>query len=139
MPTIKLPRTAILGVVHALKTLDLSDATVNSVTWCHGIARNLKLTAPLVKEWGAKLDEINSEAHGKYLQAKEAAEGDVEALTRLEDEYAEVLEDRERLIKAADEWLAEEVDQEIYAWPIESLPTSLDRRLVLALSEWIRD
>lgn len=139
MPTIKLPRTAILGVVHALKTLDLSDATVNSVTWCHGIARNIKLTAALAKEWSAKLDEINSEAYSKYMEAKEAAKDDVEALTRLDAEYAEVLEDRERLIKAGDAWLAEEVDQEIYAWPIDAIPTTLDRRIVLALSEWIRD
>jgi hypothetical protein len=134
MPTIKASRNSIISVVTGIQTMDPGPDL--SITWVHGVARNVKLTTDLLAEWKAKSEDVNSEAYLKYMEASTTADGDTK---ELDEKYKDVLADREALIEAANAWLAEEIDQEVYAWPLESLPADIDRRFVIALTDWIKD
>lgn len=137
MPTVKASRNTILSIVTGLQSMDPADEAL-SITWVHGVARNVKLAASLTAEWKAKTDVINSEAYVKYQDAKQAL-GDGADTTKLDEEYKEVLADRQALVEAADKWLAEEIDHEIYAWPLSAVPAVIDRRFLVAITDWIRD
>ena len=117
-----------LQMTHFLNQLKPEQGSLNFV---YSVSRNLRLIAPVIEAWQAKLKPIQDNTdYANYELALKEEKADVEALKVT---YAAAIAGHEADTKAAEDWANEEAGVEWFTIPLAYWPEDIERGLFLAL------